>query len=275
MQFISLPIPSELKSSVESVFLLTEYSPEHDKERLVPDGRQSLIIELDHQPRYVYESAQKQVHVKCVESWLSGIHDSSLVFSTPPNASLLAVRFLPAGLYEYLSSDVSDFANRVLPARPIFGDSISQLRQHLLKGLCLENSDPHILLESVAQWLLSAKKRSGDPIIQQAVSRIIENPTETRVNELVEQQPHSHKHFLRRFTEHVGLSPKRLQRILRFNQIFQRIQQNERVQWASISADCGYYDQAHFIREFKNFSGINPEQYLSIDTDRQNFFPER
>ncbi|MFC3852268.1 helix-turn-helix domain-containing protein [Salinispirillum marinum] len=270
MQYMPLPIPDDLSSAVESIFYLGDYTPAHEKERLVPDGLISLIIELDDQPCYVTELAQQSVKVHCIGSWLSGFHDSAMVFTTPANTKLVAVRFYPAGLYEFIAGDAAPFTNQVVPGCAVFGSKITALREQLLR-----EPSPEKILEVFADWLTHQRSKRQDLAVRQVIEQLLHNPTAETLKQALDAQPYSHKHFVKLFTEHTGTTPKRLQRILRFQQIFQAIQRADKVSWGTISHDCGYYDQAHFIKEFKAFSGINPKEYLALDTDRQNFFPER
>jgi AraC-like DNA-binding protein len=72
----------------------------------------------------------------------------------------------------------------------------------------------------------------------------------------------SRKHLISEFRQHIGLSPKPLARILRFNRAVQVIEKSRRVAWAALAHDCGYYDQAHFIRDFHAFAGSTPGEFL-------------
>lgn len=65
----------------------------------------------------------------------------------------------------------------------------------------------------------------------------------------------------------LGVTPKYDHRILRFNDVLQRVQARERMSWTSVAHHCGYSDQFHFIRDFKHFSGFNPKEYLRQDLD--------
>jgi AraC-like DNA-binding protein len=63
--------------------------------------------------------------------------------------------------------------------------------------------------------------------------------------------------------EEVGLSPKRLARLVRFSRAIDQIREEPAVDWAAIADTCGYYDQAHFNRDFKLFAGATPSDFLA------------
>ena len=74
----------------------------------------------------------------------------------------------------------------------------------------------------------------------------------------------SRKHLIARFRDQVGLPPKLLARILRFQRVLRRIDAAPTLpRWADVAADCGYFDQAHLIREFREFSGSTPSDFLA------------
>jgi len=59
----------------------------------------------------------------------------------------------------------------------------------------------------------------------------------------------------------VGMSPKLFLRIQRFDRLLARVSRASEVQWANVAADHGYYDQSHFIRDFRDFTGMTPSVY--------------
>jgi AraC-like DNA-binding protein len=72
----------------------------------------------------------------------------------------------------------------------------------------------------------------------------------------------SHKHLLREFDRCVGLRPKVFARLCAFQRVIQSVGRKLEIDWAGTAALCGYYDQAHLIREFRSFSGLTPANYL-------------
>jgi AraC-like DNA-binding protein len=82
------------------------------------------------------------------------------------------------------------------------------------------------------------------------------------VKEIAAEVGWSRKHLLLQFRDHVGLPPKTLARIIRFNRTLRCLEGIEAPHWAEIAHACGYYDQAHFNRDFRAFAGTTPGDYL-------------
>ena len=74
----------------------------------------------------------------------------------------------------------------------------------------------------------------------------------------------SRKHLTQQFREEVGLTPKRFARIVKFSAIIETLGGMERVNWSDFALACGYYDQAHFSKEFKAFTGGTATEYLRV-----------
>jgi AraC-like DNA-binding protein len=68
----------------------------------------------------------------------------------------------------------------------------------------------------------------------------------------------SHKHLITRFRQHIGITPKRAARVIRFERMLRRISADLAPDWGRVAADCGYADQAHLIRDFAEFAGTTP-----------------
>jgi transcriptional regulator GlxA family with amidase domain len=85
----------------------------------------------------------------------------------------------------------------------------------------------------------------------------------------------SERQLERQFQTQVGLTPKFFSRLLRFQKVFKAVMQNRNLGWSFIASECGYYDQAHFIHDFKSFSGQNPSAYFNEDHRMAEYFTRK
>ena len=128
-------------------------------------------------------------------------------------------------------------------------------------------------IEAIDQFMLDQyhiQKPSTD-YIDEAVSTIIKNNGLVSVNELLENAFVSRRTFERNFFQKVGLSPKYYIRILRFGYICNTIAGRKKVNWSELIYNTDYYDQSHFIKDFEEFTGRSPEQYLKENKELANF----
>lgn len=272
MFYLPLNPTGQLSKYIDTIFYLNEYCPEHSVERLVPDGYISIVIELDGQERYIYDNNTLEVIQTCTHSWLSGMHDKYISFSSLNNTELLAFRLFPGGLFPFLGKSVYTYKNKVVDARDVFGDEIDWLRNRILAA-----NQPEMKLKVVSDWLtnLLSKGSKPTPIIQISCQQILEKPTIKHIKNVVDESGYSEKQFIHLFKKEIGLTPKIFQRIIKFTEILPKIKDQAKIKWPEISEECGYYDQPHFIRDFKRFSGYNPTEFIEESFDRLNFFPEK
>lgn len=267
------PVAPPLAGVVEVMFSLEEYAPPHRIERIVPNGRMNLVIELDDRDRYIYDNRSGSVIQTCNSAWISGIHSNYLsIGDTTVESRLAVVQLAPGRSLPLLHQRLDRFVDRVTPAADVFGSETHDLRDELRE---LESAEA--INGAMERWLISRYDAEREPpkIIRDVLSRLMEDPGEVAFTELVEDDGSvSYRHFLELFKEHVGPTPKLLQRILRFSRVFDRIQGKSCLDWADLSLELGYSDQAHFIRDFRAFSGYRPQRFLDEGHERLNFFPE-
>lgn len=190
-------------------------------------------------------------------SLLAGIADSSFEVPVENEASYFGIRFLPAGIHHFWKMDASEIQNQMLDAGDllpkeaevlsamIFGSKsftqrIAVAQSYLLSLLAKNNSAMHPALARALHHILST---GGDLPIQSQAAEYI-SPRQLR----------------RLFHDHVGCSPKLFARIVRFQQALKAMQHDR---GTGHFYKHGYFDQAHFIKEFRNFYGDTPSSAFS------------
>lgn len=131
-------------------------------------------------------------------------------------------------------------------------------------------------IKILEDWLLKhieLQKPTSDYIDEAADSIITKNGM-LQVSDLLRNSFMSRRTFERKFFEKVGLSPKYFARIRRISYLCNLIAGKKKVDWSSIFYDLNYYDQAHFIKDFEEFTGRTPQQYLKENTELANYVPK-
>ena len=117
------------------------------------------------------------------------------------------------------------------------------------------------------------REETATRCIDYALSNIVHQPTSRRLHQLSEEIGYSQKHFIDLFRQQVGVTPKQYLKIMRFQKAICAIERERFIPWNRISLESGYYDQAHFIHDFKHFSGFTPNEYLKRKTATLNYVP--
>ncbi len=264
-------IPSEpLNKYVESFTYSKGYNPEHSIEKLLPDASVNIVIELDEIPRYTFENDTLAAKHKYINAWVSGMQTSFISISAEKHSCMFVIKFRAGGSFPFFHIPLTELNDLVIDAELIFGNEILILREKLVSAHTQEAMFP-----LVENWLIKRARQSTLPeaVVDFAVTNIITRPTLNDVKSISQKTGYSQKQFIHIFKKHVGITPKKYQRIVRFNKALQEIEKFNKIDWSSISYDCGYFDQAHFINEFKYFSGINPTDYLIEKGEFLNYIP--
>lgn len=97
----------------------------------------------------------------------------------------------------------------------------------------------------------------------QAWQRLLITAGGVPIGRIAKEVGWSHKHLIAKFKQQVGLPPKTAARLVRFDQVWHRVDGHRQRDWGQIAADSGYADQAHLIRDFRQFTGTTPTAFLA------------
>lgn len=256
---------------IETIFHYEQFVPDHSIERLVPTGHVFILFELDGIERHTFDNDTLKPNASYSKAFISGMHRNYISISAHENSEMLAIQFKPFGSYPFLHEKTDMINELVVAAHEIVGDELYLLRQELINS---DTTDRKFeLVDSWLQHRFDEQKAPPEDIVQ-FVSQLQAEPVDS-LNALIEAYPASQKKLIEEFKKYVGLTPKYYQRILRFNDLLKRLQSEDKICWTEIAHDCGYFDQSHFIKEFKHFSGFNPRQFIlnEYNKDDTNFFP--
>jgi AraC-like DNA-binding protein len=239
----------------------------------LPDGNTELIISLLDEPQYIHDNVTLQVIQACHRSWVSGVRTQPITIPSGRDSRMLVVTFRKGAAHPFYPFPMHEIMNRVVNADLIFGSEILSLRDRLL---CAPTIDS--MFHLVETFLL---KQAGDRIHIEGASRCVDYTIdyltcglyEARLKNLADQIGYSQKHFINLFKRQVGATPKQYLRILRFQKSVQGLESASSLDWSGFALQNGFYDQAHFINDFRSFSGFSPAEYLKFKTDALNYVP--
>ena len=271
MHFETHTLRAPFADSIESIFHFKGFQPDHSIERVVPTGHVFLLFELDGMQRNTFDNETLEPNAAFNGAWMSGMHQHYISISAHPDSEMFVIQFKAHGAFPYLHEPIHKYTDRVVPGDQCFGGELIELREKLLAA---DTSQSKFAVADT--WLGSKYRPEFEPPseLAQTVARLRQQP-ELRFADIVHDYNGTQKKLIDQFKKFVGLTPKTYQRIIRFNEILARIQQDQFVSWADIANLCGYSDQSHFIREFRHFSGFNPEEFIrhGFNEDDPNFFP--
>lgn len=255
---------------VEHIVFYEGYSPPHQMERLIPDGGIDLVIDLTPVPKNLYNNADFGRFTAFKKAWISGIQRGFLTIDTGQNSSMLVLRFRAGMAHGLFQFPLCELANSVVEMDLVWGSDFLHLREHLL-----EQATPEAKIAALEHWLLRRLRQESEPhpVVGYALQRIHRDPQLLTVADIQAKTGFSNKHFIHLFEKYVGTTPKAYLRTIRFQRVLAEIEKSRKIQWTDLAYSCGYYDQAHFIKEFRHFSGLNPTAYLAERGEYLNYIP--
>lgn len=242
----------------------------HRRERLLPSGESELIINLRDEPVRLYNWRNLDSFDSFRDGMLSGARSEPMVIDTDPEDHVLGVHFRPGGAFPFFQPPASELRNLCLPIDTLWRVHSSSLRDRLLEA-------PGIaaMFSVVEDYLLEqlVKPLEQHPAVAFALHHFARLPGATTVASVTDRIGLSSRRFIELFHNQVGLTPKAFCRVRRFQRVLHSIHGAHSVDWAQTALSCGYYDQAHFIHDFQEFSGLRPTAYLAAHTQHLNHVP--
>jgi AraC-like DNA-binding protein len=261
---------SSLSQFVDLLWLYEGYTQPHAKERVLPTGQMQIVINLLEDKSCVYDRDDTDRCQTFGGSLLAGAHSEYLVISTAMQASVVGVSFKPGGAFPFLRMPAGELRDTSVSLDTLWGAGAVDLRDRLL-----EAPTPQARIAVLERMLLNELTRGFDlhGAVGFALRRFMAEPHVATVAGVTNEIGLSPKRFIQVFRDETGFTPKVFCRIRRFQQALDQMDGHRSVEWAKVALDCGYFDQAHFIHDFRAFSGINPTSYLAHRTPHRNHVP--
>jgi AraC-like DNA-binding protein len=242
----------------------------HTVDRFLPNGDTEILIDFHDTPQYVYDNQTLKEIQACNHVWTSGLRTEPITIPSGNGAAMMVISFKKGMAAPFFPFPMDEIRDSVVDADLVWGSDFGDLRERLLAE---KDVDRRFVM--VEEFLLG-KFRSVlnlNPCVSFAVTEMIERPDALSIRRMNQQIGYSQKHFTDMFRKQIGVTPKAYLKIMRFQKAVRTIDAAVDIDWGAIAGECGFYDQAHFIHDFKHFSGFTPEQYSKIHTNYQNYLP--
>jgi AraC-like DNA-binding protein len=254
-RYLTRPPSERLAPFVESLWYFEGRGFSHERERILPSGTMQILVNLHEDELRSYHGEGHRELRRIRGAALAGIHPSHFAIDTAEQRAIAGVSFKPGGAFPFFDAPASATAGEHVELDFFWGRHGAVIRERLL-----ERPTPLGVLEELEACLLERAARDLRPDLEVSFA-VHELERGAPVRELTEELRTSPRRFIRRFEEVVGLTPKRYARIRRFRRVLDAIELGRRVDWAKMAVLAGYYDQAHLIHDFREFSGLSPGAY--------------
>jgi len=263
---LHLPGPP-LDLFVENFWSVMQHPSPWTKERILPDGGLEMIFNLG-EPQRLHDRNGNGPGTVFRTCWFSGPRTRSIVIGPTPVVNLFGIRFRAWGAAAILRVPVIAVADEVVELESLLGDFATELHERLLSAKTVQQRF------ALAEAALRRRLRDVMEECRLAAAcarRLLDDGAPGKVATVAAELGVGHRRLGRVFERVVGLSPKQIQRVGRFQRAIHQIGQAASVDWADVAYGCGYHDQSHFVHEFVEFTQLKPTEYLSRRGEYLNY----
>lgn len=239
---------------VESVWYARGTVP-YTRERIAPTGSSVAVLVLGDA---IISTAADASPVRSERGFIVGPHDRPVWNEPTGETHAVGIVTTPVGCRAIFGVAPASLRATVVDIADVWPEG-AQLRDALV-----ELADGDAMVDHVVA-LMSQRPRPGSTAFdrcERATQQLVAEPTRP-IAEIADELGVSHAHLDRQFTEIVGLAPRALARLLRLRRLLAELDVGAPIEWSKLAAEYGWYDQAHFIRDFRRHTGVTPSEYVA------------
>lgn len=233
---------------------------EAPKQRIIPDGCIEMYFILgDDVKRFTSETN----FIMQPRTMVFGQITKPYFVQPTGYVDTFAVRFYPYGFANFISRPIHELADKETLLTDLFEEnSVKDLEQKIIHATSTQSR-----IKAIENFLLG--KLTEQPVLDNIVKSTLDALFSTKgsesINSILKDDLSKRRNLERKFAHQVGISPKKLGRIIRLQAALKSILHNSGEKLTQIAYESEYYDQAHFIKDFKEFTGTSPKDYLTDD----------
>lgn len=251
-------LPQEkLRPYVRCYWLMDSEGHIEVNDTLLPNGYMEIVFNLGNA---VWESAGKGKFSVNPPIELVGQMTKPQMVKCSGHNILLGIRFHTHAAALFLNESMHLFNDGVEDLSAVLGSDTDALLQALLNMPSLSQQIALIELFLLNRLMLNERKTPIVDMLGHAVSVIQKDPSDQCVQQLATQCGISPRYLQKLFVAHLGVSPSLFLKISRFKKSLAYLN-GDPGSLTAIAYNCGYFDQSHFIRDFKSFTGMTPSSY--------------
>lgn len=258
MNYQTFQANSDLNSLIKCFWSLeipAEYSSE--KQRIVPDGCMELIFILgDDIKRYTSEN-------ECIiqpRAIVVGQITEPFIIQPVGYVHCFATRFYPYGVANFINIPLKKLENKETPIAELFGKS----KADALEQKIIHATDTQQRIAIIEAFLLDKLKEQStiDNIVKSTVDTLIATSGSSPIKAILKEDLSKRRQLERKFLNQIGMSPKQLGKVVRLQAALKLLLHQKAETFTEIAYESEYYDQNHFIKDFKEFTGTTPKDFL-------------
>lgn len=240
----------------------SEGDSEITTEKIVPDGYSEVILHYGA-PYEINISGTWELQAPLL---LAGQIRKHFFLRNTGASGMVGIKFQPAALTYLFNIDQSVLTDKVIALPAILAERLAFIVAQLKDGMNIDN----VFNRLNELFLALPPVHSSNTSLDAAMDRLLEKKGNLSIKELTDVADCSERQLERYFKRFIGLSPKFYARVIRLAHVFELMQAGTK-SWSDLVYDSGFYDQSHFIKNFKEFTGEDPTAYGFEEKNMANF----
>ncbi|MCZ6703880.1 MAG: helix-turn-helix domain-containing protein [Ignavibacteria bacterium] len=243
---------------------LKEENPQ--RQRIVPDGCMEMIFHYGDLYKQYINNRNHIIQPRC---FVIGQLTLPLEIEPTGNTGIFSVRFYPEGFTPFVTLPINQMENKAIPLEKLFGIDGLKLENDVLNAKTIDNK-----IKMIEKFLLNrlTDVETIDCIVQSTVSVILELNGQLSIDELSKTMNVNKRQLERKFSAAIGLSPKQLSKVIRLQATLKIMLNKSFTSLTALAYEGEYYDQAHFIKYFKEFTGLTPKKFYGKSLKMSSLF---
>jgi hypothetical protein len=237
-----------------------------EKQTIVPDGCMEMIFHYGDLYKQYLDNGNSNIQPRC---FVIGQLTRPLEIEPTGETGIFSVRFHPEGFLPFTNIPIREMENTAVSLEKLFGKDGQEIGQLVLNANSISER-----IKLIEIFLLDrlTNIETIDRIVKSTVETIITANGQLSVDELSKLNKVNRRQLLRKFSSAIGLSPKQLSRTIRLQTALKMLLNDQFSNLAELAYENEYYDQAHFIKEFKEFTGSTPKEFYGNHLKMSSLF---
>lgn len=258
MEYQTFKPQADLESLVSCYWTLEiPASSDAQKQRIIPDGCIEMAFILgDDIKRYTSE----EEFILQPRAMVLGQTIEPFYIEPTGRVSTFAIRFYPYGFANFVSVPIKNLANTETPIELLFEQNpVNKLEQNIIRA-----TGTHQRIEIIENFLLDKlnKQATIDKIVKMTVDALLSTNGSASINTILKADLSKRRQLERNFIKQIGVSPKQLGKVIRLQTALKMLLNEKSESLTRIAYESDYFDQSHFTKDFKEFTGIKPKEFL-------------
>ncbi len=239
------------------------------KNTIVPDGTMKLIFHYGDTYKHHSQNGEITILPKC---FLIGQLTKPYVIEPVGITGSFVVQFKPNGFLPFASIPIKEMENTAVPLDILFGTEGNKLGEQILNA---SSTTERIQIIETFLFKRLIKRKTIDHIVNSTLEKIFNSHGQFSVKEFSKSNNINRRQLARKFSSAVGLSPKQLAKTIRIQRALKVLLNEEITSLTDLAYENEYFDQAHFIKEFKEFTGLTPKKFFGDDLKMSLIFDKK